>query len=67
MTLMDLDECIRCGEAPGVDENGYCCYCHWTVKLEVEIGLRELYEYLSAWARFADWCAGHGATGATRE
>jgi len=52
------EDCIRCGEAPGVDEQGYCARCHWAVRLEIHEGLRDLRVYLEAWARFADWCAG---------
>jgi len=52
------DDCIRCGEAPGVDEQGYCLYCHWAVKAEIQEGLRQLRNYLAAWARFEDWRAG---------
>jgi hypothetical protein len=46
------EECIRCREAPGVDEHGYCGHCHWVVSAEVEEGLDALREYLRAWARF---------------
>jgi hypothetical protein len=53
------EECIRCGEAPAVDEQGYCGTCHWAVLLELHEGLQQLREYLAAWARFADWCAAH--------
>ncbi len=53
-------ECIRCGEAPRVDEYGYCGHCHWAVRAEIEVGFHELEEYLSAWALFADWCAERG-------
>jgi hypothetical protein len=53
-------ECIRCGEAPRVDELGYCGHCHWAVRAEVEAGFRVLGEYLRAWALFMDWCAQRG-------
>jgi hypothetical protein len=52
---MLFDDCIRCGEAPGIDDDGYCAYCHWAVKAEIQEGLRQLYNYLAAWARFDDW------------
>jgi hypothetical protein len=54
-----LEDCIRCGNQPGVDEHGYCADCHWAVEVEVELGLRRLGRYLARWARFADWCAAH--------
>jgi hypothetical protein len=54
------DECIRCGEAPIVDEHGYCGRCHWAVRAEVEEGFQALREYLGAWARFRDWCESRG-------
>jgi hypothetical protein len=60
---MPVEDCIRCGEAPGVDEEGYCRDCHWAVKVEVQKGFDRLCEYLAGWARFADWCAGRGAVG----
>jgi len=47
---MLFDDCIRCGEAPGIDDDGYCAYCHWAVKAELEEGLRQLRNYLTAWA-----------------
>lgn len=52
--------CIRCGEAPAVDEDGYCGHCHWTVRAEVAQGFADLAVYLAAWARFAAWCADRG-------
>jgi hypothetical protein len=51
-----FDECIRCGEAPAVDELGYCGHCHWAVRAEIEEGFYQLREYLRSWARFSDWC-----------
>ncbi len=52
--------CIRCGENPQVDEQGYCGRCHWAVRAEVEEGSARLGEYLGAWARFAEWCTQRG-------
>jgi hypothetical protein len=52
--------CIRCGEAPRVDEVGYCGHCHWAVRAEVAEGLQLLSEYLRPWALFIDWCAQRG-------
>jgi hypothetical protein len=63
---MFLDDCIRCGEAPGIDDQGYCCSCHWAVKVEVEVGIRRFRDYLDAWALFAEWCADHETGWATR-
>jgi len=57
---MVLDDCIRCGNAPAVDELGYCGHCHWAVRAEVEEGFSQLREYLRGWARFTDWCNAHG-------
>jgi hypothetical protein len=54
---MLVDDCIRCGEAPGIDEQGYCGHCHWAVKVEIREGLHQLHNYLAAWARFSDWSA----------
>jgi hypothetical protein len=58
------DECIRCGDAPAVDELGYCGHCHWAVRAEVEKGFTEIGEYLRGWAGFSDWCAAHGLAAA---
>ena len=54
------EECIRCNEAPAVDENGYCGQCHWAVRGEVEEGLYEFREYLRAHAQFDQWLEAHG-------
>jgi hypothetical protein len=54
------DECIRCNEAPAVDDLGYCGHCHWAVRAEVEEGFCQLREYLRSWAQFSDWCASRG-------
>jgi hypothetical protein len=58
---MPVDDCIRCTEAPRVDEEGYCG--HWAVKAEIEEGFYQFRKYLAGWARFADWCAGREAAG----
>ena len=55
-----FEDCIRCCEAPAVDELGYCGHCHWAVRAEIEQGFYHLREYLSSWARFTDWCDAHG-------
>jgi hypothetical protein len=55
-------ECIHCHESPAVDEFGYCGYCHWTLRAEIEEGFFQLREYLRAWARFSEWCDERGAT-----
>lgn len=51
--------CIRCGEAPAADGDGYCGHCHWAVRAEIEEGFHKLREYLKGWARFADWERAH--------
>lgn len=58
---MQPETCIRCDNAPAVDENGYCGHCHWSVKAEVDEGFYHLCEYLRLWARFDEWCAGRRA------
>ena len=52
--------CIRCSEAPRLDELGYCGLCHWMVEAELNEGFRALADYLRAWALFGDWCAQRG-------
>ena len=52
--------CIRCREAPRLDAIGYCVRCHWFVLAELEDGFQGLKDYLTAWARFSDWCAERG-------
>lgn len=54
------EACIRCGEAPAVDEYNYCGHCHWASRAEVEEGMFRLREYLRAWARFREWERAHG-------
>jgi len=49
------DDCIRCGEAPATDEDGYCRSCHWIVLTEIEYGMRTLRTYLARWSDFRDW------------
>ena len=56
----DRAMCIRCDEAPVVDDDGYCGHCHWAVRAEIEEGYYALREYLRAWARYADWCDARG-------
>jgi hypothetical protein len=53
--------CIRCVSAPAVDENGYCGHCHWISRVEVEVGIDQIHEYLGNWARFDAWCEEHRA------
>jgi hypothetical protein len=48
-------ECIRCGEAPQVDESGYCGHCRWAVRAELEGFFLKMREYLKAWSRFEEW------------
>jgi hypothetical protein len=55
---VDVEACIRCGQQPGIDDNGYCGHCHWAVKAEIQEGIHRFRDYLAAWARFDDWCAG---------
>jgi hypothetical protein len=59
-----MDECIRCAEAPAVDELGYCGHCHWVVLAEVDEGFRQIRDYLSSWALFSQWCESHGPAAA---
>jgi hypothetical protein len=47
--------CIRCCNAPRVDDWGLCGHCHWAVRSEIEVGLYELREYLRKVARFEAW------------
>jgi len=55
-----FQECIRCNEAPAVDELGYCGHCHWAVLAEVEEGFAQIREYLRSWAKFSEWCESSG-------
>lgn len=55
----DLAMCIRCDEAPAVDENGYCGHCHWAVRAEIEEGLHQLHERLRKEVGFQEWLARH--------
>lgn len=53
-------DCIRCHDAPAVDEDGYCGHCHWAVRVELEEGFMQLREYLRPWLAYATWCESHG-------
>jgi hypothetical protein len=55
-----FEDCIRCSEAPAVDDLGYCGHCHWAVRAEIEEGFFQLREYLRSWARYSDWCDARG-------
>jgi hypothetical protein len=50
-----VTDCICCGEAPEADESGYCAYCYWTIRVEIEEGFADLCEYLRNWACFDEW------------
>ena len=54
------EDCIRCADAPAVDDQGYCGHCHWAVRAEIEEGMHQLRDYLGSWARFTAWCDAHG-------
>jgi hypothetical protein len=56
-----FEDCIRCAEAPAVDELGYCGKCHWAVRAEIEDGFDQIRDYLRPWAEFGDWCETHPA------
>jgi hypothetical protein len=55
-----FEDCIRCSDAPAVDDQGYCGHCHWAVRAEIEEGFHELREYLGSWALFTEWCDANG-------
>ena len=59
--VSEIETCIRCGEAPAVDQLGYCGHCHWATRAEIEEGFYQLRDYLVKWARFSAWCREHGA------
>jgi len=54
--------CIRCGDHETLPDRPYCIHCTFAVRAEVEEGLRQLADYLSAWARFDAWCRARGET-----
>jgi hypothetical protein len=62
MAMTPTHTCIRCGDAPPVDEWGLCGHCHWAVRGEIEVGLYELREYLRKVARFEAWLRWRDAT-----
>jgi hypothetical protein len=53
--------CIHCDTSPADGELGYCGYCYWALRAEIEEGLSDLQAYLEKWARFAEWCVRHEA------
>ena len=52
--------CIRCGDHETLPDRPYCIHCTFAVRAEVEEGLRQLADYLGAWARFEEWCRARG-------
>jgi hypothetical protein len=56
--------CIRCREHEVPAGRPYCIHCVFAVRAEVDDGLRQLEEYLSAWAAFESWCSLHGRAAA---
>ena len=52
--------CIRCGEHEALPDRPYCIHCTFAIRAEVELGLRQLDDYLSNWAQFDQWCRRHG-------
>jgi len=53
--------CIRCGEHEALPDRPYCIHCTFAMRAEVELGLRQLADYLSNWAEFDQWCKAHGS------
>jgi hypothetical protein len=56
--------CIRCGEHEVPVGRPYCIHCVFAVRAEVDEGLRQLEDYLEAWAAFDTWCVSHGRAAA---
>jgi hypothetical protein len=56
--------CIRCGEHEVPPDRPYCVHCVFAVRAEVDEGLRQLEDYLRAWAAFERWCSSHGRAAA---
>jgi hypothetical protein len=52
--------CIRCGKNETLPDRPYCIHCTFAVRAEVEVGLRQLSDYLRMWAEFDQWCRSHG-------
>jgi hypothetical protein len=48
--------CLNCGEHEAPGGRGYCPVCLIAVRAEIEQGLLDLEEYLTAWAAFGQWC-----------
>lgn len=56
------DECVRCGDPAVTDDVGYCGFCYWAVRAEVEEGFVALNTYLQRWAEFHAWERSRGAS-----
>lgn len=54
--------CIRCGEQGLAADRQLCVHCTFAVRAEVEDGLRQLADYLAAWAAFDRWCSVRAGT-----
>lgn len=57
---MPGEPCIRCGNAPSVDDLGYCGHCHWAARAELEEGLVAIGRYLACWGAFFAWLRARG-------
>jgi hypothetical protein len=52
--------CICCDDVEALPGRPYCARCLFAIRADVDRGLRELDDYLRAWAAFGDWCAERG-------
>jgi hypothetical protein len=52
--------CIRCQENQALSGRPFCVRCTFAVRAEVEDGLRQLADYLAAWAAFDAWVSSRG-------
>ena len=58
---IERESCVKCGDMlTPADSQGLCLHCHWVVRGMVEVGLREVTDYLAAWTKFEQWCAERG-------
>ncbi len=50
--------CLLCDQPDAPELDGFCPACLVPFRIEVVSGLRQLGEYLAAWAAFEEWCDG---------
>ena len=52
--------CILWREKEAMAARGFCVACLHATHAEIDLGLRQLVQYLTRWAEFTAWCETRG-------